>query len=109
MSGSPSNGRNSEDSSVLAEVWVGLTSCGLRTRRAWLITHLQNMKPDLTDEEADALARLLRDAIDADRYPPSPRVQLLKGILSKIRPEPQRQPRKGRTSGASSRRRKSLA
>jgi hypothetical protein len=34
------------------------------------------MKPDLTDEETDALARLLRDTIDADHYPPSPRVQM---------------------------------
>jgi len=30
------------------------------------------MKPDLTDEETDALVRLLRDAIDADHYPFSP-------------------------------------
>ena len=45
------------------------------------------MKPDLTDEETEELARLLRDAIDADRYPLSPRVQMWKGILAKIRPE----------------------
>jgi hypothetical protein len=50
------------------------------------------MKPDLTDEETDALARLLRDTIDADRYPLSPRIQLLKGILAKIRPESAREP-----------------
>jgi len=60
------------------------------------------MKPDLTDEETDALARLLRDTIDADRYPLSPRVQMWKGILAEIRPEPKRQPRKERISGASS-------
>ena len=46
------------------------------------------MKPDLTDEETDALARLLRDTIDADRYPLSPRVQMWKGILAKMRPMP---------------------
>jgi hypothetical protein len=46
------------------------------------------MKPDLTDEETDALARILRDTINADRYPLSPRVQMWKGILAKIRPEP---------------------
>ena len=50
------------------------------------------MKPDLTDEETDALARLLRDTIDADHYPLSPRVQMWKGILGKIRPEPKPEP-----------------
>jgi hypothetical protein len=50
------------------------------------------MKPDLTDEETDALARLLRDTIDADRYPLSPRVQMWKGILAKIRPEAKPEP-----------------
>jgi hypothetical protein len=33
---------------------------------------------DLTDEETDALARLLRRTIDDDRYPLSPRAQTLK-------------------------------
>jgi hypothetical protein len=33
-------------------------------------------------------ARLLRDTIDAYHYPLSPRVQIWKGILAKIRPEP---------------------
>jgi hypothetical protein len=32
--------------------------------------------------------RLLSDAIDRDRYPLSPRVKMLKGILAKIHPEP---------------------
>ena len=50
------------------------------------------MKPDLTDEETDALARLLRDTIDADRYPLSPRVKMWKGILAKIRPEAKPEP-----------------
>jgi len=39
-----------------------------------------------------ALARLLTTTIDADRYPLSPRIQTLKAILAKIRPEPARQP-----------------
>jgi hypothetical protein len=47
---------------------------------------------DLTDEETTALARLLSDTIDADRYPLSPRTQTLKAILGKIRPEPAREP-----------------
>jgi len=46
------------------------------------------MKPDLTDQETDALARLLRETIDADRYPFVPRVQMWTGILAKIRLEP---------------------
>jgi hypothetical protein len=50
------------------------------------------MMLDLTDEETDALARLLSRTIDNDRYPLSPRVQTLKGILAKIRPEPVREP-----------------
>jgi hypothetical protein len=50
------------------------------------------MTLDLTEEETAALARLLTNTIDADRYPLSPRIQLLKGILAKIRPEPKRDP-----------------
>ena len=50
------------------------------------------MTLDLTEEETAALTRLLTNTIDADRYPLSPRIQLLKGILAKIRPEPAREP-----------------
>jgi len=50
------------------------------------------MQLDLTDEETDALARLVRNAIDGDRFPMSPRVQLWQRILAKIRPEPVREP-----------------
>ena len=50
------------------------------------------MMLDLTDEETEALASLLRRTIDDDRYPLSPRIQILKGILAKIRPEPAREP-----------------
>lgn len=54
--------------------------------------HLTNMTPDLTDEEITALTRLLCEKVDNDRYPLSPRIQLLKGILAKFRPEPPREP-----------------
>ena len=47
---------------------------------------------DLTEEETDALAPLLRRIIDDDRYPLSPRIQTLKAILAKLRPEPAREP-----------------
>jgi hypothetical protein len=50
------------------------------------------MTLDLTEEETAALARLLSRTIDEDRYPLSPRIRLLKGILAKIRPEPAREP-----------------
>jgi hypothetical protein len=50
------------------------------------------MTLDLSDAETDALATLLRRAIDDDRYPLSPRIQMLKAILGKIRPEPAREP-----------------
>jgi hypothetical protein len=50
------------------------------------------MMLDLTDEETDALASLLSRTIDDDRYPLSPRIRTLKGILGKIRPEPAREP-----------------
>ena len=42
---------------------------------------------DLTEEETAALARLLSRTIDDDRYPLSPRIQTLKAVLAKIRPE----------------------
>jgi hypothetical protein len=50
------------------------------------------MMLDLTEEETDALVSLLRRTIDDDRYPLSPRIQPLKAILAKIRPEPVREP-----------------
>jgi hypothetical protein len=50
------------------------------------------MTLDLSDLETDALAKLLRRTIDDDRYPLSPRIQTLKAILGKIRPEPVRKP-----------------
>jgi len=42
--------------------------------------------PDLTKEERAELVRLIRDAIDGDRYFMSPRVRRLKSILSKVDP-----------------------
>jgi hypothetical protein len=50
------------------------------------------MQLDLTDEETEALARLVCNVIDDDRFPLSPRVQTWKGIFAKIRPEPKREP-----------------
>jgi len=40
----------------------------------------------LTDDEKTALTALLKRTIDADRYPLSPRIGQLRGILAKLEP-----------------------
>jgi len=50
------------------------------------------MNLDLTDEETAALLRELNGLIDGDRYFMSSRIQTLKAIRAKIRPEPVREP-----------------
>jgi hypothetical protein len=47
---------------------------------------------DLSDEEAAALIKELADITGNDRYPFSARIQTQKAILSKLRPEPAREP-----------------
>jgi hypothetical protein len=44
------------------------------------------MTLDLTDEEAAALTRHLREALDYARYPLAPRFDPLKAILAKLEP-----------------------
>ena len=44
------------------------------------------MHLDLTDEETFALLNLLTQTIENDRYPLSPRIQTLRGILDKFGP-----------------------
>jgi len=46
------------------------------------------MSLSLTDTDRADLARFLREAIEADRYPLSPRVRRLKELLAKIDPAP---------------------
>jgi hypothetical protein len=48
---------------------------------------------DLSDEEAAALIKELADITGNDRYPFSARIQTLRAILAKLRPEPTREPR----------------
>jgi hypothetical protein len=50
------------------------------------------MHLDLSDEETAALAQELHDIVENDRYPFSPRIRTLRGILAKLRPEPVRKP-----------------
>ena len=47
------------------------------------LSQKSRMKLDLTDEETFALLNLLVDTIEADRYPMSPRIRLLRAILAK--------------------------
>ena len=47
---------------------------------------------ELSDEEKLALAKLLRRAIDDDRFPLSPRVKMWRAILDKVEPPPVREP-----------------
>jgi hypothetical protein len=47
---------------------------------------------DLSDDEAAALTQELHDIFENDRYPFSPRIRTLRGILAKLRPEPAREP-----------------
>ena len=50
------------------------------------------MNLDLTDEETTALLRELDSIIDGDRYFLSSRINTLRAIRAKIRPEPVREP-----------------
>jgi hypothetical protein len=50
------------------------------------------MNLDLTDEEIAALTQELHEIVENDRYPFSPRIRTLRGILAKLRPEPVREP-----------------
>ena len=54
--------------------------------------YIQVMNLELSDAEAEALAQELGGTIDYARYPLSPRIQTLRAILQKIRPEPAREP-----------------
>ena len=46
------------------------------------------MPAHLTDQDRAELARILRDVIEADRYPFSPKVRHWKELLSKLDPAP---------------------
>jgi hypothetical protein len=60
--------------------------------RAGPHSHLVGMPLDLTDDETAALTQELHDIVENDRYPFSPRIRTLRGILAKLRPEPVREP-----------------
>jgi hypothetical protein len=43
------------------------------------------MTPDLTDDDKAILVELLRETIERDRFPLSPRIKRLKAVLAKVR------------------------
>ena len=63
------------------------------------------MHLDLSEEETSALLNLLTKTIENDRYPLSPRIQTLRGILTKfgpMAPAPPPPARPAHTGGARS-------
>ena len=54
--------------------------------------HIGAMPPNLSDEDITDLAKLIKRAIDASRYPFSSEVSRWKELLGKLRPEPVREP-----------------
>jgi hypothetical protein len=50
------------------------------------------MHLDLSDDETAALTQEVRDIVESDRYPLSPRIRTLRAILGKLRPELAREP-----------------
>ena len=50
--------------------------------------HLSGMKLELTDAEAEALVEELSGTINYARFPLSHRIQMLRAILGKLKPEP---------------------
>jgi hypothetical protein len=46
----------------------------------------------LDDEETATLTKELHGIVENDRFPFSPRIRTLRGILAKLRPEPLRKP-----------------
>lgn len=63
--------------------------------------HIRKMNVGLTDAETAALRTLLRQTIDADRFPLSPRLRPYKAILAKIDrvPPPSLSPLRGHQPG----------
>jgi hypothetical protein len=53
-----------------------------------LSSHIGSMNLELSDEQAAALEKELRNIVENDRYPFSPRIRNLREILQMIRPEP---------------------
>jgi len=75
-----------------AIISTGDAITGSRLRDGQSRPHIGVMHLDQTDEEAAALIRELRDIVESDHYPFSPRIRTLRAILVKLRPEPVREP-----------------
>jgi hypothetical protein len=59
---------------------------GLANREA--LRYITGMNLELTDAQAAALEKELREIVENDYYPFSPRIRILREILHMIRPEP---------------------
>jgi hypothetical protein len=62
-------------------------------RRRSAIAARWGMSLDLSDDDKAALVELLRDTVDRDRFPLSPRIGKLRAILAKLEPPAPRLPR----------------
>jgi hypothetical protein len=52
----------------------------------------QAMNINLTDEEQQALLRLIKDALESPRYPLSPEVEALRRVAEKLEADEKRRP-----------------
>jgi hypothetical protein len=80
----------SQAGGTIDEVCYTLPPLSLRGEQSQ--PHIGVMHLDLSDEETAALTQELHDIVENDRYPFSPRIRTLRGILAKLRPEPVREP-----------------
>ncbi len=69
-----------------------------RLALASLPPHNSIVPPDLTDDDKAVIVELLRETVERDRFPLSPKVKRLKAVLAKLappapRPEPMPPPK----------------
>jgi hypothetical protein len=94
-------GRRRERGNIIAlgrdgELFCAAKSCIVLVRTAPLSDQTRRWSCEMadaflslfTDDEKTALVALLKRAIDAERYPLSPRIGQLRGILAKLEPPP---------------------
>jgi hypothetical protein len=67
------------------EVWLTICQKSTSFPQTELASYIPGMAtPNLSDADRAELARILRRAIDADRFPLSPRVQGWKELLARL-------------------------
>jgi hypothetical protein len=88
-SGSPQITR---DEAIISTNELTSRQSGARLRNGHPRPYIGVMNLELSDEETATLTQELHDIVENDRYPFSPRIRTLRGILAKLRPEPAREP-----------------